>query len=347
MLLRARLVIVGFTVIALLVSLDLLVPLFFVGRWRPDFTFMWAGARAPEPYDIWAVTKAQAFMFDVRRPLAFVYPPSSLPLFYPFGLLPFWPAYALWSGISLALFWSAARQVTDRAWISFVAPPVVYSLYIGQTALATGAAIMFAVVQLQRRPLLAGVCFGLAAALKPQTVLLAPFAMLVGKHWKALAATSAAWLLLALPTATYWLDWWRVVQSFPAILDRYYPYIGAYGATPVAFAKALRLPAAPFQIAGVASGLAVVWASFRSADVPTRIIGLVTGTLLAVPYALAYEITAMVPAYFAVLQNNRVRGVIVALPMLFTNVMAMVPALIASSLANLLHQKPEDACREN
>ena len=332
---RARLVVAGFLVIAALVSINLLVPLFFVGRFRPDFTPMWVGARAPDPYDLWAVTKAQAFMFDASKPLPFLYPPSSLPLFYPFGLLPFWLAYAVWTVLSVALFWGAARQVTDRAWISFVAPPVVYSLYIGQTALATGAAIMFAVVQLPRRPLLAGICFGLAAAVKPQTVLLAPFAMIVGKHWKAFAAAAAAWLLLALPTATYWLDWWRVVQSFPAILDRYYPYIGTYGATPVAFAKALHLPPAPFQIAGVASGLAVVWASFRSDDVPTRIIGLVTGTLLALPYAMAYEIAAMVPAYFAVLHTSRVRGAIVALPMLFTNVLAIIPALMASTIATV------------
>jgi hypothetical protein len=337
--LKSRIVLVGYTTIALLVSLNMFVPLLIGGRWRPDFTSMWAGARAPNPYDLWAVTKTQAFMFDASKPLPFLYPPSSLPLFYPFGLLSFWPAYALWTAISVVLFWSAARQITGRAWLAFVAPPVVFSFYLGQTALMTGAAIMFAVVCLPKRPLVAGVCLGLAAALKPQTVLLAPFALMFGRHWKALGAAAVTWLLLAVSTAGLWLDWWRIVQAFPAMLDRYYPKIGNYAATPVYFAKALGLQTLPLQVAGIVLGLTVVWASFRTTDHRIRIIGLVTGTFFAVPYAMGYEVAAMVPAYLALLANGRLRSLIVGLPMFPINVVLMVPTLVASSLATLIQQR--------
>lgn len=326
----------GIIAVAALVSLNLFVPLFFGGHWRPDFTFMWAGARAPDPYDIWAVTKAQAFMFDASKPLAFVYPPSSLPLFYPFGLLPFWTAYVLWGLLSAALFWSAARQITEQAWLVFLAPPVLFCLYLGQTSLVTGAAIIFAVIHLPKRPLMAGVCLGLAAALKPQTVFLAPLALLAGRHWKALGSAGLTWLLFAASTIQLWPDWLRVVQVFPTILDRYYPKIGNGGATPVAFARALGLSTTPLQIAGMALGAMVVWLAFRQDDKRIRIIGLTSGTLLAAPYAMGYEVAAMVPAYLALLRGGRLRSGLVALPMLCMTALTIVPALIVSVGAALL-----------
>jgi hypothetical protein len=330
--LKSRVVFFGFMLMASLVSIRLLVPLLILGQWRPDFTPLWAGARSLNPYDIWTVTRLQAFMFDASKPLPFLYPPSSLPIFYPFGLLPFPVSYALWTVLSLGVFWSAARQVTDRPWLTFLAPPVVYSVYIGQTALVTGAAIIFAVAELPKRPLLAGTLFGLAASLKPQAALLAPFAMVVGRHWKALAAASGTWLFLAASTANLWLDWWQVIRVFPAILNRYYPYIWSYGATPSIFAKALGSPPEPFVVAGIASGLVIVWKSFRSNDTQTRIIGLATGTLLTLPYAMAYDISVMVPAYIGRLRKDPLKGAIIALPMLLTSVLAVVPALVASAL---------------
>lgn len=329
----ARLVRLGVITIAALVTITLFVPLFFGGHWRPDFTFMWAGARAPDPYDIWAVTKAQAFMFDPSKPLAFVYPPSSLPLFFPFGLLPFWPACAAWTAVSIAAFLFAARQVTNQPWLTLITPPVLFSIYLGQTGLMTGAAIIVAIVEMPKRPVLAGIMFGLAAALKPQAVLLAPLALLVDRNGKAIISAGLTWLLLALPAARMWPDWWRVIQLFPGFLDQYYPYISHNGATPLSFAKALGWPVPPFQIAGIALGVAVVVMSFRAADINTRIIGLGSGTLLASPYAMKYEVAVMVPAYIALLRDGNPRTALVALPMLVTNVLGFVPALVASCAA--------------
>lgn len=330
-----RFVLWGFVSIAALLSLSLMLPLFFGGHWRPDFTSMWVGARAPDPYALWAVTKAQAFMFDASKPLPFLYPPSSLPLFYPFGLLPFWPACILWTTLSAILFWLAARRVTEQAWLAFFTPPVVFSLYLGQTALVTGAAVIIAIAELPKRPVLAGVMFGLAGALKPQAVLLAPLALIVGNHWKALAAAGLSWLILALPAAEMWPAWWRVVRAFPAILDRYYPYIANNGGTPLSFAKALAWPVAPFQIAGIVVGIAIVVASFREKDIRTRIIGLGSGTLLASPYAMKYELAVMVPAYLGALRDGRLKSFLVALPTLSLSVLSLVPALVASALCQL------------
>lgn len=327
---------IGFVAASAIISLDMLVLPIFGGYWRPDFTPMWVSVRVPDPYDIWAITKAQAFMFNAIHPLPFLYPPSSLPIFFPFGLLPFWWAYALWTALSVALFWSAARQITDRAWLAFIAPPVVFSIYLGQTALMTGAAIMFAVVHLPKRPLLAGLCFGIAGALKPQAVLVVPIVLISGRHWKAFGAAAFAWALFAVPTIRMWPDWSEVVRAFPAILDHYYPKIAVgYSAAPAYFAKAAGLPPLPFQIAGIVLGVVLALAAFRTDDIRVRIVGLVTGSLLVAPYAMGYEMAAMVPAYLSLLREGRARSVVVALPAFCITVLALVPALVVSGVALL------------
>jgi hypothetical protein len=331
-----RIVAVGLLAAAVMLSMNFVLPHLFGLRLHPDFTFMWAGARASDPYDIWAVTKAQAWLWGGEKPLAFVYPPSSLPLYFPFGLLPFWTAFAAWTAISIVAFWSASRQLIKHAYLAFLSPHVVLCVLLGQTALVSGSATIWGVTLLRSRPVLAGVCLGLGAALKPQCFFLVPLALLSGRHWKAIAATAGAWLLLALPTLPMWLDWWRVAQQLPGILDRYYPSIGAYGATPLYLAKALGVSPVPFQAVCLVLGLVLVWQSFRSADNAVRVIGLVTGTLLASPYAIRYELAALAPAYVAILRRGTLKAAITCIPMLCLSVLSIVPALAASALTMLL-----------
>jgi hypothetical protein len=347
MLLRARIVAVIFVAASALLSLEILLPRLLHLTLRPDLTFMWAGARASDPYDIWAVTRAQAWIRAADKPLAFVYPPSSLPLFFPFGLLPFWSAFIAWTAFSITLFWTAAKRLTKYPALAFLSPHVVLTLCLGQTALITGAATIWGITLLRSRPILAGVCLGLGAALKPQCFLLAPIALISGRHWKTIGGAALAWCLLAIPVLPLWLDWWRVAQMLPAILDRYYPIVGAFGATPTDLAKALEVSTTSFQIAGFLFGTAVVWLSFQTTDNVSRVVGLVSGTLLASPYAVRYELAALAPAYVAAYLCGTTRLIVIAIPLLCTNVLTIVPALFASSLANVLDQKQKHERREH
>lgn len=296
---------------------------------------MWAGARATNPYDIGEVTSLQTWLGGARGPRAFVYPPSSLPIFFPFGLLPFWPAFWAWTALSAALFWLGARQITKHAALSFLAPQVVLSIGLGQTALFTGAATLWGVSLLKSRPFLAGLCFGVGAALKPQCFLLAPIAFASGRHWKAFGGAVLAWSVFAIPAVAMWPDWWRVAQQLPGIIARYYPYIVSYEATPSYFAHAIGAPALLFQVAGIVLGVAVVWAAFRSEDNVTRVIGLISGTLLASPYALRYELAALAPALVDSFMLGTLRGGLAALPLLCMNVLTIVPAITISALSAL------------
>lgn len=327
-----------------------------IAHWKlaPDFTIMWAAGRfalegAPM-YDAEALTAAQT----MRRPpglLPFAYPPSALWLFAPFALLPFWPAFWLWTAISLAAFWAAARRVAS-GWpllLALASPNVLWAVGLGQTALLVGAAVLAGLLLLRDKPLFAGIFLGIAVAIKPQCVLLAPVAFVAGRHWQAFAGAAiglAAAVLLALPFgASLWLDWFSSLGEFRQIVGGY--GIEIDGATPAMAAQVLGLPALPFQAAGIAAGIWLVWRGFRSDDLHTRIVTFVCGSLLAAPYAIRYELVTLAPVAATALLSATWRGLLVGLPLVAVNVLVAVPAMLASAAAQLSSRSRENAAHDN
>jgi hypothetical protein len=301
---------------------------------------MWAGARAVNPYDAREVTQLQTGLRQITSSMPFMYPPSALPLYFPFGLFRFWIAFAAWTSLSIILFWAAARTITKHAALSFLSPHVVLSIALGQTALFTGAATMWGISLLFSQPVLAGACFGIGAALKPQCFFLTPIALVSGRHWRGLAGLVLAWALLAIPTLPLWAEWLQMTSTLPGFLAKNYAYLVNYGATPKYFAQAFGLPILWFQFAGICLGVWIVWKAFRSKDKVTRTIGLIAGTLIASPYALRYELAALAPALVASYMSNTLRGAIIAIPLFCLNVITIFPGLLISSLRAVLPEHP-------
>lgn len=328
----------------LTVALSFAYLLPIVAHWKlaPDFTILWAAGRfaleGGPVYDAEALTAAQT----MRRPpglLPFAYPPSSLWLFAPFGLLPFWPAFWLWTALSLAAFWTAARRIAS-GWplaLTLASPNLVWALGLGQTALVVGALVLWGVLLLRDRPLLAGFLLGVAVAIKPQSALLAPIAFAAGRHWSAFAGAAiglGAAVLLALPFGpSLWIDWISSLDEFGEIVRGY--GIEYDGATPRMAAQLLGLEPLPFQLPGIAAGTWLVWRGFRTDDIGTRIVTLVCGGLLAVPYAIRYELVAMTPVAASAMLSGGWRGLLVGSPLLAVNVLVAVPAALAAGVAQL------------
>jgi hypothetical protein len=267
-------------------------------------------------------------------PLPFPYPPSALPLLAPFGLLPFWPAFWLWTLLSGIAFWTAARRIT-RGWpLAFVAPQMVLALILGQTTLWIGALLIWGVLLLRSRPVLAGMLFGIAAAIKPQFAILVPFALLAGRHWLALAGGAgglAAMLLLSLPFGPFlWHDWASVLDQHPAIVSGY--GLNALGASPMMALKLLGLPLYLHALF-IALAICLVWRAFRTDDVKKRLLVLLAGTLLATPYAIRYELGMLTPSLVDALLAGTVRGLLTALPLYCLGVFTIVPALVVSAVS--------------
>jgi hypothetical protein len=152
------------------------------GDYRPDYSVFWTAAnvalhKPSSLYDSGFMTSAQAWLSAPwHGPRPYAYPPSALAVFLPFSRLPFWPSFALWEALSILAFVATARLDARPRFLvlALLAPPTVVSLALGQTGLLIGAASMFSMSQLDRRPALAGLVLGMAAAIKPQALILAP-----------------------------------------------------------------------------------------------------------------------------------------------------------------------------
>jgi hypothetical protein len=260
-----------------------------------DFLPLWTGARVDPGrlYDFAYVTSQQSWLFAGKvRP--FIYPPSALLLFKPLGLLPFWPAYVALAGASAALFLWAGRKLGADWRLVVVAMPVVLTVLIGQVSLLVGALVMLALMA-RGRPILSGVLFGIAGAIRPELLVLLPLALVVAGDWRAVwatGATAAACVLASLPFGASWIGWLEAMPKFTRLVE-HDPALVAAMLTPYArwghASLVLTIPAA----------LAGVWFAFRSGGAAQKTLALLGGALLISPYAMQYQIVLLVPAVLA------------------------------------------------
>jgi alpha-1,2-mannosyltransferase len=168
--------------------------------------------------------------------------------------------------------------------------------------------LMAGVLLLPKRPLLAGLLFGVVATLKPQAAVMVPLALIVGRHWRAmLAATLSGGAIGAASLAwrpELWSQWLKVLPTFSRIIDSdaWDMWIGV---TPKAAAHQLGLQGTPLEpvlmAAAGALGVASVVMAFRREGAIQRYGALCVGYLLISPYALWYELALLQPVAVALL----------------------------------------------
>ena len=220
----------------------------------------------------------------------------------PFARLPYLPAFVLFEVATLLLYLGVARRVLDdygtTALLALIAFPAVWwNIGLGQNAFLTAALFGAATLFVDRRPVLAGVCFG-ALCYKPHFALLVPLALAVGGHWRAFfaAAVSAAALMLGSLALLGWESWHGFLLTAGASHSVYESgrilfggMVSPFGAVrliggSVALAYAVQ---AVFTVVAVAV-VTVVWR--RGASLPVRNAVLISATLVAIPLALLYDL---------------------------------------------------------
>ena len=182
-------------------------------------------------------------------------------------------------------------------------PAVFVNLGHGHNGFLTAALIGFALLRLDRRPIVAGILFGLLAY-KPQFGLMIPLVLLATGRWRTLLAAGATVFVLALAvTLVFGVETWRAfLASAPftrAVLEQGGPgwhliqsvfsFVRMWGgAVPLAYAAqgALTL--------GLAAALVWLWRS--QADFALKAAALCLLTLLATPYSMDYDMMALAPA---------------------------------------------------
>ncbi len=204
--------------------------------------------------------------------LAFFYPPFFLLLCAGFALLSYFPALCLWLVATCAGYVAALRGLLPKAsgqgtrlWLLFLGyPAVMINAGFGQNGFLSTALLGGAAVWLDRRPELAGLCFG-CLAYKPQLGIIVPLALAVAGRWRCFVAAGVTVLALAAAaTVAFGMDIWPAFIAGMAEMRRdwmepanplYLQYwITVYGA--------IRLHGGPLLLAYAAQALVTVTAAF-------------------------------------------------------------------------------------
>ncbi len=192
-----------------------------VGR---DFINLWTASQLVEADRALDIFDQEKFIAAQRRfmgpdfPFHFwSYPPHTLMLTQQLSDLPYRGAFVVWSlgGLFLMLyaaymFWPAK----PFPWLLLLAPSSFVNVFLGQNGFATAALAMAGFAVLPRRPIVAGIMFGLLT-FKPHLGIMIPIALVALRQWPAIAAaTLTAVLFIGASVLMYGADvWWQFLHS--------------------------------------------------------------------------------------------------------------------------------------
>ena len=272
-----------------------------------DFINTWMGGRSaffggPAPwFDVRVYNEAIRQIMGAAYPEVFwSYPPHIVLFAWPFGLLPYLPAYVAWCAIGIALYLLVASRAVPRERLMFlaVAPSIAVCVFFGQNGFYTAALLIGGVLCLDRRPVLAGILFGLLTV-KPQMGLLLPLVLVLERRWVTIAAAAATAAALVVATAmlfgwSVWIEFWQKVLPQQAWLTEHgggllFALVGSvyFGG------RLIHLPAGiDWAVQGVACAFAfagVAWTYWRRRDPALSFALFATAIFLFTPYILNYD----------------------------------------------------------
>ena len=278
-----------------------------------DFTQVWVAGRAAleghaaDSYDLARHLEnlKAAFGPDCRfawhYPPVFLLPSAAMALFEP------QVGYLGWCALSGALFFLALSRAAGRldlAFIAFAHPLVFTNLAYGQNGLFTAGLMTLGLVLLDRRPALAGLCFGLLA-FKPHFAMLAPLLLLVSGRWTALISCAATVIVTCLASlALFGTEPWTGFLHSLSYTNRLIleDAIAGLDLNASAFG-AVRLLGGSIALAWTTQGivslvvLAVVLRLWRGTFSPElRAAACLAAAPLLSPYVPVYDLVPVVPA---------------------------------------------------
>lgn len=288
----------------------------WVGR---DFTNMWVGAKVAAGFDLMPLFDWPRYLATLRTLLEpgfptqnWSYPPHILLFTWPFGLLDYATGLLVWNvtGV-LAYGLAAAALVTARFGrldgpalaLALVAPGVASAIMFGQVGLFAGALFVGGLTLRDRRPIAAGILFGILTV-KPQLGALIPILLLLERRWIVIAAAAATAVVLGLLTMalfgpSVFVDYLRLVGPVQGHIMMANPNLEAIMPTPFIAVRRLGLApelgwiafalTAPLAVGGLAFA---IWRGAERRTVDTLV---AAGAFLATPYAFIYDMPVLAP----------------------------------------------------
>jgi alpha-1,2-mannosyltransferase len=232
------------------------------------------------------------------------YPPMFLTVAALLALFPYGVALALWMIATLPVYLAAVRGIMPGREATTAAlgfPGVFVNLGHGQNAFLTAGLLGGGLLLLEKRPVLAGVLFGLMAY-KPQFGLLLPLALLAGGHWRAIFAAAATVIgTAALSWLIFGRETWRAFIGSFTLTQAYVLEQGDTGWEKIqSVFSAVRMLGGGVTLAYAMQGFCtllvaavVVWIWRKPGDMALKGAALATATLMATPYALDYDLVVL------------------------------------------------------
>lgn len=300
-----------------------------------DFSNIYAAGRAAlqghaaGAFDIKVQWRNEQAQFGAATPLyGWHYPPFFLLVAAPLALLPYGAALIVWQLATLFLYLWAMRALIRKsampewadgqAWLPLALgfTAVFVNLTHGHNGFLTAALFAGALANLDTRPLLAGVLFGLLAY-KPQFGVLIPLALAAGHYWRSFATAGVTIMGLAIfTTLLFGLQIWPAFFSGAHFTRTVILEQGATGFEKIqTFFSQVRLLGGPVVLAYAVQGAAflfsaamVAWAWRKPIPFGARGAILCLATLLATPYALDYDLMLLAPALALIAAEGKARG---------------------------------------
>jgi hypothetical protein len=313
---------------------------FFEGSWMidklghpafKDFLWMWIGGRfalarnATGAFNYSVFSAAQASLIAHAAPpggfpyFYWVYPPTLLILLAPFALLPYLFSFFVWMAITACLYLAAIYIILPgglSVLLALLPCTVLMNVSVGQGAFLTAGLLGLSFIFMRRRPYLSGFLLGLLTY-KPQFGVLFPIVLVITRQWRVIAGAVASALLFAgAATLLFGINAWVLfLQSIhahnPATFQPTYA-LEAMNQTVFGF---MHWIGADLKIAWVAhltvtfgAGALACWIWLRRGSYSLKAAAFSLAALLATPYMLVYDLTALsIPAAFMI-EDGRARG---------------------------------------
>jgi len=280
------------------------------GLGRPfgdDFVNYWSGAflafqgRVAEVYDFAAFHAfEQSVTAQSIQYYHYSYPPVLPLLTLPLAFIPYVPALFVWLGATWYAFYRALRATghAGALLLSLAVPALFINAVGGQNGAMTAALLGGGLLLVDRRPVVAGILFGMMIY-KPHLAVMLPVALLAGRRWLVVFVTGAtAALLVVTSVAIYGVDAWLryrysidvlravVLEDGTGVSHRmvsifvFARHFGAGAAMSYAWQAVGALVAAVF--------IARAWWRDQPAHIRNAV--LLVGTCLATPYLQDYDL---------------------------------------------------------
>ncbi|WP_207382343.1 glycosyltransferase family 87 protein [Nitrobacter sp. Nb-311A] len=272
--------------------------------------------RAVSVYDMTIHYARERQLFGTHAPYyAWFYPPFFLLIAAPLAAFSYLSALTVWQFVTFALYFAVIcailltgplkRSHTVLGLLATAAFPAVFiNLGHGQNGFLTAALLGGALLVLPRRPILAGILFGLLAY-KPQFGLVIPVVLLAAGQWRSIGAAAMTVAALILGTmAVFGPDIWTAFAASTELSRKMLLQDGDVG-----FEKLQSVFAAvrmwggsvslAYAVQGVLSAVVIgsvaqVWRSSRDNDIKAA--ALSVATALASPHVLDYDLMILGPA---------------------------------------------------